>query len=636
MSSSTKPALTISTIITLSNGSRYIEGALNTVLGQSLLPKEIIVVDSGSSDDGPAIVSRMAGNHPITLLTQTTGGPSAARNFGVRHANGDLIAFLDHHDSWLQYHLEELISPFLERESRPLGWVYGDVDEIDTTGGLLRKSVLSASGAPHPKMDISDCLRQYMMVPLSASLVSRQAWESIGGMDETLYSCEDDDFFIRLLKMGYDNVFIGKALSNVRVDNKKNDAKRITESRMAYGRKLIASFSAEGIGPSDYVCSSIAPRFVRSAVNEVRRALRSHDQAWIDECMGNLRFFEGFLGSNTGSVLNCREPVISTIIPLFNGGEFIEEAIRSVLAQTLLPDEIIVVDDGSTDNGPALVERLTEAFPIRLIRQQNTGQSAARNVGVKLAYGDLISFLDQDDIWYPNHLAELVSPFREKRSVEIGWSYSDLDEVDRKGQMICHGVLTHFNLNHPKRDLVSCLSRDMFILPSATVVSRRAFEAVGGFDERLSGYEDDDLFLRLFCAGYDSVFHPTPTIKWRIFGTSSSHSSRMALSRALYATLLIERFPNNAEKSMYYATDVIAPRFLVSMLAEFRRAALRDDRKHQDRLIAQMEDIARNTRLGLRIRLRLFVLPALRLRGLTRLIIRYRMGLLRALGPLRK
>src|SRR5437016_4504964 len=103
---------------------------------------------------------------------------------------------------------------------------------------------------------------------------------------------------------------------------------------------------------------------------------------------------------------------VAVVIPLYNGSRYIATAIRSVLAQTVIPEEIIVVDDGSTDNGPAVVGRLGESAPIRLLSKPNGGQSDARNFGVVHTTSDLIAFLDQDDVWYPTHIAELLLLFR--------------------------------------------------------------------------------------------------------------------------------------------------------------------------------------------------------------------------------
>jgi len=113
----------------------------------------------------------------------------------------------------------------------------------------------------------------------------------------------------------------------------------------------------------------------------------------------------------------------------------------------------------------------------------------------------------------------------------------------------------------------------MFILPSASLIVREAFDHVGGFDERLCGYEDDDLFLRLFAAGYANIFVDEPLSQWRIYPTSSSYTIRMARSRMIYAYKLIERFPNQPWLRRYWVRDCIAPRFILTAVNDYIRAS---------------------------------------------------------------
>lgn len=264
---------------------------------------------------------------------------------------------------------------------------------------------------------------------------------------------------------------------------------------------------------------------------------------------------------------------ISAIIPLYNGAPYIEESIESVFSQILPPQEVIVVDDGSTDDGPAVVARLAQSRPITLLRKENGGQSSARNFGIRQSKGQLIALLDQDDVWYPNHLAELSKPFRRPRYPELGWVYSNLDEIDQGGRLVGRDSLRRAShVVHPKRDLVHCLMADMFILPSASLMSRAAFNAVGGFDERLVGFEDDDLFLRMFRAGYDNIYLDKSLTKWRIFGGSSSFSKRMAVSRMVYLRKLLAEYPNDPHRSMNYTRDLIVPRFFPWLVREYNMA----------------------------------------------------------------
>jgi glycosyltransferase involved in cell wall biosynthesis len=269
---------------------------------------------------------------------------------------------------------------------------------------------------------------------------------------------------------------------------------------------------------------------------------------------------------------------VSAIIPLYNGQQFIEEALQSVARQTVPILEIIVIDDGSTDRSHEIVEGFDTTIPLRLVEKENGGQSSARNLGAKLAKGDLLAFLDQDDVWYPNHVEELSKPFSNPSYPEIGWTYGNLDEIDETGKLITKSFLSRQSAPHPKTDIFSCLREDMFILPSASLISKKAFGSLGGFDESLSGYEDDDLFLRMFQAGYDSVFIDRPLSRWRIYPSSNSYSWRMAHSRMIYAQKLLDNFPDDPARARYYARDLIAPRFFSTLYGECKKHLKNADR----------------------------------------------------------
>jgi glycosyltransferase involved in cell wall biosynthesis len=269
-----------------------------------------------------------------------------------------------------------------------------------------------------------------------------------------------------------------------------------------------------------------------------------------------------------------RDLAITAIIPLYNGGEFIREALESVLAQLLPPAKIIVVNDGSTDNGPDIVAAIAREHPICLIHKENGGQSSARNLGVAHTTTPLIALLDQDDIWYPNHLRELVKPFREEHYPPLGWVYGNLDEIDRLGAMVTRSCLDQLtSVEHPKRTLRGCLAHDMFVVPTSALISRAALEAVGGFDERLIGYEDDDLFLRMFRHGYGNVYLRESLAKWRIFPGSTSWSPSMRRSRMIYVRKLLETFPPGEVPGSLYWRALLAPRFFPMLLLEYVRAA---------------------------------------------------------------
>jgi len=258
-------------------------------------------------------------------------------------------------------------------------------------------------------------------------------------------------------------------------------------------------------------------------------------------------------------------------MPVYNGARHVGDSIASVVAQTLRPTEMFVVDDGSTDGSQERVEAIPTPFPRHLLHQDNRRQSAARNLAAAQASGKYLAFLDHDDIWYPHHLETLVAALEE--DPRLGWAYCSIDEMDSEGRLVALDVLRGLNegVEHPKTNVFNMLSADMFIFPSAAVVRAEAFHAVGGFDERLSGYEDDDLFLRLFRAGWLNHYHPAPLIRYRRHPASSAFSERMWISREIYAQKLIEGYPDEPELVRFYVRDIIAPRFFRAGQAEYIR-----------------------------------------------------------------
>ncbi|MEI7896514.1 MAG: glycosyltransferase family A protein [bacterium] len=260
---------------------------------------------------------------------------------------------------------------------------------------------------------------------------------------------------------------------------------------------------------------------------------------------------------------------ITAIIPVFNGKKYLKIAIESIVYQTYNVNELIIIDDGSTDNSLESIEGMNAPFPIYKIKQKNVGQSAARNNGVKLAKSEFIAFLDQDDYWLPQHIEKLAAPFRSDPT--LGWVYSNLNQIDEDGKTINIELLNYSPSTHPKRQLTACLGHDLFILPSATIIRKSAFDQIGGFDERLSGYEDDDLFLRLFRNGWNNTYLNVPLSAWRSHQSSSSYSKRMQISRRIYADKLLENFSDNNEFGLYYRRDYIAPRFYKIAKQEYMR-----------------------------------------------------------------
>lgn len=182
-------------------------------------------------------------------------------------------------------------------------------------------------------------------------------------------------------------------------------------------------------------------------------------------------------------------PFVSVVIPTYNYGRYVTEAVESVLAQTHPAGEIVVVDDGSTDDTRERLQPYMDR--IRYVHQNNQGLPAARNTGIRAARGDLIALLDSDDLWHPRKLALQVQ-FME-RSPEVG-----LVAADMVGDLK-HGWPEVGDLSSlPARPFTL---RDLLIRsrfgPSSVLVHRQCFEAAGYFDPGLRSAEDRDMWIRI-------------------------------------------------------------------------------------------------------------------------------------------
>jgi len=287
-------------------------------------------------------------------------------------------------------------------------------------------------------------------------------------------------------------------------------------------------------------------------------------------------------------------PDVTVVLPVYNGAEFVREAVASVQAQTLGSWELVVVDDGSTDASMRIVAE-TAGGDIRVVtlQQTNRGQSAARNAGVERARGRYLAFLDQDDRYAPDRLQRAID-FLDSRP-DVGMVYMDVDLIDREGRVLVRNALSSGNppippRPHPKTSLQQCLEADMFIVPGTATMRREVFAQAGGFDENLSGYEDDDLFLRVFQRARID-FIPDTGLSWRLFQESSSYSSRMDRSRLQYFRKLCSTFPDQPRLNLYWVQDVIAPRFCITYAAEIVRSRRLQDFDRVARLVSDFEEL---------------------------------------------
>jgi glycosyltransferase involved in cell wall biosynthesis len=201
-------------------------------------------------------------------------------------------------------------------------------------------------------------------------------------------------------------------------------------------------------------------------------------------------------------VVRKKKSFVSVIIPTYNRGWIIKEAIDSVLAQDYTEFELIVVDDGSTDHTSDVLDSYRNV--IKVFSQKNKGVSAARNRGIAEASGQFIAFLDSDDLWLSQKLSVQIEFFNQTPDVlicqtEEVWIRNGLRVNPKKRHKKPSGMIF-------KPSLELCL-----VSPSAVMIQRSLFDRVGEFDETLPACEDYDLWLRISC-GFPIHLIDTPLI----------------------------------------------------------------------------------------------------------------------------
>ncbi|MEI8357949.1 MAG: hypothetical protein RL698_547 [Pseudomonadota bacterium] len=195
-------------------------------------------------------------------------------------------------------------------------------------------------------------------------------------------------------------------------------------------------------------------------------------------------------------------PLVSIVIPVRNGAGFLAEGIRSVLAQAHRPIEIVVVDDGSTDDSAAIAESL--GAPVRVFRQANAGAPAARNRGIGLACGSILGFLDADDLYAPDKLALQLARLE---------SYPDRDVVIGRSRYLS---LVDDGLSERR---FAVIEEDHVALQLGTALFRReVFDRVGWLDESLLHCDDWDWFMRAREAEVALLLHRHVVLEQRLHG----------------------------------------------------------------------------------------------------------------------
>ncbi|MGJ7032967.1 glycosyltransferase family 2 protein [Niabella hirudinis] len=426
----------ISVIIPTYNNGPELFRAVQSLLQQDLVRNsgcqlDIIVVNDASGPVARPFLQELQERYPqVRLISHAVQkGPAAARNTGIRAALGELISFLDADDEWPLNKLS-LLLPVLEDP------------QVDVAGGKIK--YLLRNGTPDLHIKYEDDENRLSHVHLGALLVRKRIFEQSFFFDESLRYSEDIDWWLRLKEQQVKIILLEATTLLYHVH-----------------------------GGNMSVHKSIKELQLLKVLHKAAQRRKNNTK------MSHIPQLKDYR-------IRKEDPLISIVLPLYNGKDLVTKSIGSVLDQSYTHWELLVVDDGSTDGG---AEFIRGRFPrARIIQQPNAGVAAARNKGINHAGGEIIAFLDQDDEWMPDKLRQQWEVLQQDPYCAF---------VTCNQYFVCADDIVL-----PANFSEKLLEEHRGLVPSALLIRKQALLQVHNFDESLDVSSDFDLIRRLRKAGF--------------------------------------------------------------------------------------------------------------------------------------
>jgi len=257
-----------------------------------------------------------------------------------------------------------------------------------------------------------------------------------------------------------------------------------------------------------------------------------------------------------------KNPLVSVIIPAYNVEKYIEEAINSVLAQTYLNIEIIVVDDGSVDSTKKVIDNYLKKNQIIYLFQDNRGLSGARNTGIKVARGEYVALLDADDLFFPTKIEKQVLFLESNKDCDF--CYCDVDFfIDGKPEKILKSHYKYYSGN-----IFKYLINGSFVNPSTLLFKKQTFNIFGAFDESFERAEDLEYYLRVSLLGAKFCFINEPLFLSRVRKLGNFQSDYVLMQSSILKIFENIKLKLSSEKiKEYFFDNIINKRKLKLALA---------------------------------------------------------------------
>ncbi|MFN3531094.1 MAG: glycosyltransferase [Candidatus Brocadia sp.] len=469
----------VSVIIPCYNQAHFLPEAVESVVNQNYKNWECIIINDGSLDNTAQVAESLIQKHPeyhIRLINQINQGLSCARNAGIKVSRGKYILPLDADDLIHPEMLQKTVSLL---ETHPeIAIAYTDVRHF----GCVNR-IICAEEYDFKRLRFKNHLNY-------CSLYRREVWESVGGYNPNMiWGYEDWDFWISCGEKGYYGRRIPEPLFMYRVKKSSMYTKALEHH------------------------SELMAQIVINHPNLYDEKSRLEAKEILDHCSAEKL--------KTG-------PLVSVIIPTYNRPDTLKKALESIASQTYKRIEVIVVNDAG-ENVLTLVETFRERLSIKyLAHNENRGLAAARNTAIKHASGKYIAYLDDDDIFFPDHIETALKILTNTNYKVV---YTD---AYRAHQIKCGETYRVISKDIPYSvDYVKGIFYTTNITPILCIVhDRSCFNEVGMFDESLPVLEDWDLWIRM-SEKYDfyHIKQVTCEFTWRTDGTSMTNSKPNEFAR---------------------------------------------------------------------------------------------------------
>ncbi|MCC3411328.1 MULTISPECIES: glycosyltransferase [unclassified Microcoleus] len=430
----------VSIIIPTKDRPEMLEIAIQSVLDQTYQNTEIIVINDGGVDV-EEVLNRLNYRGNISYVKQDYPRErSAARNAGLRIATGKYIGYLDDDDLYYPHHIQTLVD-FLENSQYKVAYTDATKAEQEKQGG---KYVTTNRTVPYSYDFEQDSLMVNNYIPILCLMHEKYCLEEVGVFDETLDTHEDWDLWIRI-SLKFKIFHINKTTCEFtwRTDGSTTTSRRWDD-------------------------------FERT-----RQIVRNR--------------YSGYAQINSVVQRIAESPFVSVIIPTKDRPEMLEIAVKSVLNQTHENLQIIVINDGGVDIQTRLDKLNSESNITYLNHSQNQERSAARNTGIRAARGEYIAYLDDDDMYYPNHIQTLVE-FLKNSDYKVAYSDAVMAEQQKQnGQYVTINRSVPYSLDFDYNKILV----GNFIPMLCLMHEKSCLDETGLFDVNLNTHEDWDLLIRL-------------------------------------------------------------------------------------------------------------------------------------------